>query len=80
MGFPEVDIMCIRRDHEMETLEIETRLLELFLLYQNGIRSQLSESEWKEMNTQTIMNVFSSYVEDRLPILLDREERGDMHA
>jgi len=72
--------MCIRRDHEMETLEIETRLLELFRLYENGIKSELSESEWKEMNTQTIMNVFSSYVEDRLPILLDREERGDMHA
>ena len=72
--------MCNRRDHEMEILEIETRLLELFRLYVNGIKSELSESEWKEMNTQTIMNVFSSYVEDRLPILLDREERGDMHA
>jgi hypothetical protein len=72
--------MRIQRDHEMETMEIETRLLELFRLYENGIRSQLSESEWKEMNTQTLMNVFSSYIEDRLPILLDREERGENFA
>jgi hypothetical protein len=72
--------MCIRRDHEMETLEIETRLLELFRLYENGIKSEISESEWKELNTQTMLNAFSSYVEDRLPILLDREERGAMHA
>lgn len=72
--------MSIRRDHEMKTLEIDTRLLELFRLYENGIRLKLSEMEWKEISTQTMINEFSSYIEDRLPVLLENEERGDMHA
>jgi hypothetical protein len=76
----EVDKMSIRRDHEMKTLEIDTRLLELFRLYENGIRLKLSEMEWKEISTQTMINEFSSYIEDRLPVLLENEERGDMHA
>lgn len=72
--------MSIRRDYEIETLEIETMLLELFRLYENGIKSKLSENEWKEMNTETMINVFSSYIEDRLPVLLEKEESGDMYA
>ena len=80
MELPEVDKMCIQRDHEMETMEIETRLLELFRLYENGIKSELSEGEWKEISAEASINIFFSYAKERLPILLDREERGEKYA
>ena len=72
--------MCIQRDHEMETLEIETRLLELFRLYENGIKSELPEGEWKEISAEASINIFFSYAKERLPILLEREEEGEKYA
>jgi len=72
--------MCIQHDHEIETLEIDTRILELFRLYESSIKSQLSEDEWKEISAEDSMNSFLSYVKEQLPILLDREERGEKYA
>lgn len=72
--------MCIRYDHEIESLEIESRLLELYRLYESIIRAGLSESDWNEMNMQMMINEFSSYAKARLPALLEKEERGDMYA
>lgn len=72
--------MCIRYDHEIESLEIESRLLELYRLYESIIRAGLSDSDWNKMNMQMIINEFFSYAKARLPALLEKEERGDMYA
>jgi hypothetical protein len=80
MGLSEVDKMCIQHNHEIETLEIETRLLELFRLYENGIKSELSDDEWKAISEEASIINFFSYAKERLLILLDREERGEKYA
>jgi hypothetical protein len=64
----------------LETLEIETKLLELFRLYENGIKSEFSEGEWKKTSAEASMKNFFSYAKEQLPILLDREERGEKYA
>jgi hypothetical protein len=80
MELSEVDKMCIQHDHKIETMEIETRLLELFLFYENCIKSELSEREWKDISSETLLNIFFCYAREQLPILLDREERGEKCA
>ena len=67
--------MYIQHDHKIETLEIETRLLELFLFYENCIKYELSERESKDISSETVLNIFFSYVRERLPILLKRKNR-----
>ena len=80
MELSEVDKMFIQHDHKIETLEIETLLLELFVFYENCIKSELSGRESKDISSETLLNIFFSYARERLPILLNKEERGEKNA
>lgn len=80
MELSEVDKMYIQHDHKIETIEIGTRLLELFVFYETCIKYELSERESKDISSETVLNIFFSYVRERLPILLNKEERGEKNA
>jgi hypothetical protein len=63
--------------YEEEGLEFDKNILALFRQYERDVKCEITEKEFEEISQEAFISDFMTAIKDRLPDLLEKDERGE---